>query len=164
MPDDLGELSTLIWDPERPRLSLLLQQYAATARGFQVQNDFDAYLAGAFQCRHEEYRTVLFDAIYDHNIEWIGSQAFIKHGYLSCQEEDWEDADCKFQEDYRLGQMRLSTALEELGDAWGLDLFAEERHWHAHTTQEDAVDNWHTPDPEIPNHCYRDWIDPQAPP
>ena len=88
----------------------------------------------------------------------------LKYGYLSCQEEDWEDAERKFQEDYRLGQARLSTALEELGDAWGLNLFAEERRWHTHTAQEDTVDNWHTPDPEISDHCCHDWIDPQAPP
>ena len=113
--DDLGELSTLIWDPERPRLSILFQQYTGAARGFRTQTDFDAYLAGAFQCCYEEYHSALFDAICDCNIEWIGSQAFIKHGYLTCQEEDWEDADRKFQEDYRLGQAH-SWSSETLGE------------------------------------------------
>ena len=83
--------------------------------------------------------------------------------YLICQEEDWEDADQMFQEDYNLGQMCLSTALMELGDAWEINLFTKERRWHTNTTQKDAVDNLHTPDPEIPDHCYRDWIDLQAP-
>ena len=154
--NDLAEFGSLTWDPERPRISLLLKQFASTAGAFQVQADFDSELAASIQRRFVEFRESLFEAIQDQNIEWIGRDAFIKHGYLMEQ-------DCYTGNHFLFSRVDLSLSLQQLGEAWGVDLFKEERRWHQPSCQEDNH-SWGPEDNPIPKHCYRDWYDPQSPP